>query len=365
MDRVYNKRMSTERPFIRYLESYATESQPYLDAFLALQAQSARDADPRSGEIMDHFITLSKGGKRLRGALMKLGYEMMGCKDKEKILKASIATEILHTSLLIHDDIMDRDIRRRGIVTMHEYYRDMYTDRTDDAPHVGVATAISGGDIGIFLAFLALSESHFEPQHVQKAIQIMGSYGAMTGYGQALDMFHTYDAEGTIDMVLKVYKYKTAYYTGVMPLQIGAVLAGQDDPKTIETLKLYGEAFGWAFQIQDDILGTFGDAKTTGKSDISDIIEGKRTVLLLEFLQKADTNQRQLALRVVGNPQASDSDIHQLLQAMRDTGALQSSIDLGWEYVHKAEKLVPQLTTDIQTQSIMHDAVQYMMERVQ
>jgi geranylgeranyl pyrophosphate synthase len=121
----------------------------------------------------------------------------------------------------------------------------------------------------------------------------------------------------------------------------------------------------WAFQIQDDILGTFGDAKTTGKSDVSDIIEGKRTVLLLEFLQRADAAQRNLAGRVVGNPQASDSDIHQLLQAMRDSGALQSSIDLGWKYVHKAEKLVTQLTTDTHTQLIMHDAVQYMMERVQ
>ncbi len=62
---------------------------------------------------------------------------------------------------------------------------------------------------------------------------------------------------------------------------------------------------------------------------------------------------------------ASDSNIHQLLQAMRDSGALQSSIDLGWKYVHKAEKLVTQLTTDTHTQLIMLDAVQYMMERVQ
>ncbi|MEI6326834.1 MAG: polyprenyl synthetase family protein [Candidatus Roizmanbacteria bacterium] len=357
--------MSLHRPFLEYLKTYVNESAPYLDAFLAAHARTALEVDPRSGEIMDHFITLSKGGKRLRGALMKLGYEMMGGIETQKILRASISTEILHTSLLIHDDIMDRDIKRRGMVTMHEHYRDKYANLTNDGPHVGLATAISGGDIGIFLAFLALGESDLQPQYVQRAVQIMGNYGALTGYGQALDLFHMYDTEGTIEMTLKVHKYKTAYYTGVMPLLIGAVLAGQTNTKVLQILTSFGEAFGWAFQIQDDILGTFGDPKKTGKSDNSDIIEGKRTVLLLEFLQKADATQRSLANKVVGNPRATDADIRQLLQAMRDTGALQSTVDLGWEYVRKAEELTAQLTTDVRAQSIMRDAVQYMMERVQ
>lgn len=355
--------MSSHRPFLQYLRNYSDRSRGYLDAHFVAESQRAHEADIQCEEIVDRYAILSRHGKRLRGALMQLGYELAGGTDTERILQTSLSVELLHSALLIHDDIMDHDVLRRGEMTMHEYYRQRYATHPG-ASDIGSSIAICGGDIGIFMAFSTLAQSGFDPLLIQKAIQLMGKYGIYTGYGQAMDALHTYDPTGSKAQMLKVHKYKTAYYTGVMPLHIGAVLASLQDPDKIAHLVAYGEALGWAFQIQDDILGTFGDAQTMGKSDTSDLTEGKRTIVLLEFLARTDEAGRQLAGRVVGNRHASPDDIALLLEQMRSVGALSSSIDTGWEYVRKAEGLVPLLTTDPGIQSILIDAVRYMMERV-
>jgi geranylgeranyl diphosphate synthase type I len=233
----------------------------------------------------------SSGGKKVRGALTNLGYRLAGGRDSKAILEASCGIELLHDFLLIHDDIVDNDITRHGRPTVHEKYS------KNRGQHFGVAKAIIVGDMGAFLGYELIAQSAFPAQRKIEALTKLNDLLLKTVYGEILDIEFDFKTKVSWEDILRVRTYKTAYYTFVMPLTVGAVL-GKAGKKTLEIIEKYGVPVGLAFQLADDILGVFGNPSKTGKSNESDIREGKKTLLFAKSLElSGETGKRFLFFR--------------------------------------------------------------------
>ena len=188
------------------------------------------------------FLNANKGGKRIRGVLCKLGYQLATSKLSQQIIKVSVALEILHTALLIHDDIMDQSPIRRDKPSL---YKALGGD------HKAISQAISLGDIGFYLPIKLISDSSFSDQIKVKALSFLSEVIINTGWGQILDMENSQKEDEKEIEFIRIYK--TAKYTIAGPMQLGAMLAGADGT-FIRLLGEFGESLGKAFQIQDDIL---------------------------------------------------------------------------------------------------------------
>lgn len=180
--------------------------------------------------VFDEFIKANQGGKKIRGFLIRLGFELAGGKGRE-ILEIAAAYEILHTSILAHDDIIDKSPRRRGQPSLYK--------------SAGIEQAITLADYGFFLSMKIISESKFAQILKIKALNLFSKTMVDTAIGQMLDI-----ARGDPEIVAK---FKTARYTIAGPLKLGAVLGGADG-RLLGLLGLFGENLGITFQIRDDIL---------------------------------------------------------------------------------------------------------------
>lgn len=219
-----------------------------------------KKTNPKLLPFAMELINSCKGGKRIRGVLVKLGYELNGGKRKE-ILKISTAFEILHSALLIHDDIMDQSPLRRGQPSLYQVF---------GGKHYGISQAINLGDIALYLPIKIISDSNFSDKAKIKAISNLTQTIINTGWGQVMDLVGK-DREF-------INLYKTAKYTVVAPLQVGAILAGASD-KMLEVLGRFGEKLGIAFQIQDDILdGDVGSVDKMHSLALKYVFEAKKMI---------------------------------------------------------------------------------------
>lgn len=191
--------------------------------------------------LVDEFINSCYGGKRLRGILVVLGYQIGKqssalSRQSSDIFKMAAAYEIFHTAILAHDDIMDKSLTRRDQPSLFQAL---------GGDHKGTSLAITLADAGFFLATKIIAESSFPQKEKNEALKYFSAVMLNTAIGQILDI-----EKG--DSII-VAKYKTAKYTVSGTLVLGAILAGA---KTEELSKLdqFGESLGIAFQIQDDIL---------------------------------------------------------------------------------------------------------------
>ncbi len=238
-------------------------------------AKEVKKFTPTLSSLIKAFIEANAGGKKLRGALMILGYKIAGGKKNGEILRLAGAYEILHACILAHDDIIDKSPKRRG---RHSLYQALGGD------HYGISQAISLADYGFFLSIKIITGSNFPDKTKNKVIKKLSEVLVDTTIGQMLDIQRG-DA-------LTIMKLKTARYTIAGPLQIGAILAGADEG-LIKRLEEFGENLGIAFQIRDDILDgevqSVKQAKTqvlkyTAKAKrlIPEIVKDDKMVSLLE-----------------------------------------------------------------------------------
>ena len=139
--------------------------------------------------------------------------------------------------------------------------------------------------------------------------------------GQYLDLLEQVRGDGTVESALRVARFKSAKYTIVEPLHLGAALAGAPS-EVLDAYSAYGMPLGEAFQLRDDVLGVFGDPAVTGKPAGDDLREGKRTVLVAMALEHATPEQHGLVQRHLGDPQLDAAGVDALRQVLADTGAV-------------------------------------------
>lgn len=340
--------------FEDYLKVAAHQVDQQLDIVLGEWRREASKISSRLLPLIDVFIEANKGGKRLRGILVKLGYELAHGRGGE-IIQPAVAFEVFQTAILAHDDIMDRSALRRGKPTIYQIL---------GGDHYGISQAICLGDIGFFLAVKLIGESDFPDERKNRAICSFANTTLTTALGQMLDVAIPHD--GTKDRAeeeaLTIFKLKTARYTIVGPMILGAILGGADQ-KLLDNIKAFGEALGIAFQIQDDILGVFGDEESLGKSVTSDIEEGKNTLLVTQALKKASPAQRKILKKYYGRGNVGSRGLIAVRQVFVSTGSLDYSRQQALKYVSQAKKIIPRITQSAKYARLLSEMADFLVER--
>lgn len=303
------------------------------------------------------LISSCKGGKRIRGVLVKLGYEIASsltsfAPRNDEVIRVGAAYEILHAAILIHDDIIDQSQLRRGKPTLYQAL---------GGNHYGVSQALAVGDVGLYLPIKLIADSNFLGEYKNKALSHFAQTIINTGWGEVLDVEIPHLGGNRVETdVLAIHSLKTAQYTVSGPLILGAILAGADE-ELLGMLGMLGENLGIAFQIQDDILGVFGEEEELGKSVTSDIEEGKNTLLITEALKRANPKQRQILDKYYGR--GSRGGLEEVRKVFGETGSLDYSHQFGLKYVTQAKKIIPQVTKDSNMRKLLQDLADYLVER--
>jgi len=241
--------------------------------------------------------------------------------------------------LLIHDDVIDRDAARHGRDSVSRKYEKLGARffPNKDPKHFGNSMAIVIGDMVAALGNQIIFNSGFDEKLVMKALSGLQSIISYTVIGQVKDLYIEYKNRASEKDVLNMYEYKTAKYTIEGPLHLGAIIGGAKE-NVLKKMSEYSIPVGIAFQIQDDILGIFGDEKKLGKEIGSDIEEGKITVLVVKAREKANKEQKKLLDEVLGKKNLTLEEVESFRKVIRETGSLDYAKNLAFEYVKKGKK---------------------------
>ena len=292
--------------------TYAARLRPKIEAALeGWLAQTSLDLEgfPEAvrAPVEAAFDLARRGGKRWRAILVACAYEGFGgAGGGEAVVLAGVALELLQTYLLIHDDWMDHDELRRGGPSVPAMMRARFQSDLADS------SAILAGDYAAAVALDALLAVPCPGDRIARAAREFARAEREVVLGQLLDMHGAPAA--TLE---RTHSLKTASYTVRAPLSIGARLAGADDA-TCAALGAFSDPLGVAFQLRDDVLGTFGDPSSTGKPARSDLRQGKRTALVAEV---ADDPRGAALFRELGLPGARDEDIDAFAAYLVSSGA--------------------------------------------
>ena len=244
--------------------------------------------DPALGPVADALADAGGGGKRLRPALLCWSFVAHGGGDPARVLGPAVALELVHTCALVHDDVLDRADERRGAPSVHARFAAALGDATPDAAAAyGTAAAILLGDVALAAADGELLAADVDPAALRRAHATFTRLRIEVMAGQFLDVDAAARRDADRDRALRVATLKSARYSVGRPLELGALLAGADDAAAARMLAV-GDPVGRAFQLRDDLLGVFGDPALTGKPTVSDLAEGKRTLLVAEALARLD-----------------------------------------------------------------------------
>ena len=262
------------------------------------------------------------GGKRIRPALLLLGYLAGGGTDRRQVHGPALALELLHTCALVHDDVIDRAATRRGRPTVHQAFarRHAQAGWSGDPADYGEAIAILLGD----LAFVQADELFLDAEVA--ADDLLAGFRRFTllreevMVGQYLDLQAATARTTDRELALTIATLKSGRYSVARPLEIGVLLAGAD-PALAAGLGAVGDPLGRAFQLRDDLLGVFGEEASTGKSVSSDLAEGKRTLLVAEAAARLDPAGWAELEAGLGDPDLTDAAAARLRDLLAASGA--------------------------------------------
>jgi len=246
--------------------------------------------------IGDYII--GAGGKRMRPALLLMIANALGYRGTGHHLLAAVV-EFIHTSTLLHDDVVDESDLRRGRSTANAVF--------------GNAASVLVGDYLYSRSFEMMVEADS-----MRVMQVFSQATTVIAEGEVLQLLNVHDPEVSLERYLQVVRYKTAKLFEAAA-QVGALVA-QASPAQEEAAAVYGRHIGTAFQLIDDVLDYGGDAEALGKNVGDDLREGKPTMPLIRVMQTGTPAQRQLIHDAI---ETGAADFAAVAQAIRETDALE------------------------------------------
>jgi geranylgeranyl diphosphate synthase type I len=218
---------------------------------------------------------------------------------------------------------MDRSETRRGRPAAHRRFGRLHGSAgwRGDGDSFGTGAAILLGDLCLAWTDEMFFGSGLEPARLDRARPLFDEMRTELMGGQYLDLLEQARGGGSVVRARRVIQYKSARYSVLRPLQLGAALAGAARP-LLAGYEAYGLALGEAFQLRDDVLGVFGDPAQTGKPAGDDLREGKRTVLVALASRSSSATQARLLDRHLGDPGLDEAGLAVLREIIVATGAL-------------------------------------------
>lgn len=292
-------------------------------------------------EPNNYFLQI--GGKRLRPALLLLCTEIFGGNYKNA-LDAALATEYFHNFTLIHDDIMDNAPLRRGLETIHEKYNQ--------------TTAILSGDVLLIYAYKCLSK--IEEKYFKSIFDIFTQTAIEVCEGQQYDVNFEQQSNVSHSNYIEMIKLKTAVLLAAS-MQIGAIIGGANttDAKAIYN---YGLNLGIAFQIQDDILDCYGKTAEVGKQLGGDIIQNKKTILLIEALRCAKVENNTLLEEILFNNN-NEHKIEKVLQIFEQYDIYNYATKIRNIYIDNALENLQEINISAENKEILKNLIQHLVIR--
>lgn len=239
--------------------------------------------DVEHARLWEAMAAATEGGKRFRPTLLIAAHDALGGSRSAAAVEVAAAVELLHTALVIHDDVIDGDDRRRGRLNVSGTFETDALRRgasVEGADTLGRTAGILAGDLALAAAIRAVATSGAPVEVTHRLLDLFDAALHTTAAGELADVRLSLDlAEASLNESLAMEEQKTSAYSFALPLQAGALLAGADD-KIVGRLGEAGRLLGIAFQLVDDLLGVFADPTQTGKSVTSDLRTRKQTPLL-------------------------------------------------------------------------------------
>ena len=271
----------------------------------------------------------TRGGKRLRALCVYAGYLLDRQETESFILPDAVATlgaavEYYQASALVHDDVIDQSDLRRGQPTTHRVARHHASDLgLTDPENFGSTCAILVGDIAYGLAMELVSQASPDSAQASRLLTAFAKMTTRVAIGQYLDVLAD-SSPVTPDMkpqrALEVISYKTAGYSVLDPLCLGAILSGMSEER-IQMLRQAVGTWGTAFQLRDDQLGAFATTSSAGKPQAHDIIQGKRTYLLATTMRMATTSETTTLRRLYEQTVRTPEECLRISTIMENSGA--------------------------------------------
>ncbi len=271
------------------------------------------------------------GGKRIRPSLALMSCHLFGS-DPREAQGAALAVEMFHNFTLIHDDIMDRAELRRGKPTVHKKW--------------DLNAGILSGDVLMILSYRQLEG--YEPALYRELMKLFNKTAVEVCEGQQMDIDFEQRMDVEVDEYFKMIEFKTAVLLGCS-LAMGALVAGASKEDR-ESIYEFGIRLGLAFQLQDDYLDTFGGADF-GKRIGGDILERKKTFLIIRALELADDTDREILLRHYSEPAESapvskEERVEQVREVFRRTGVDELLLGEIEKFTDQALESVARLSVD-------------------
>ncbi len=310
------------------------------------------------GDINEYCL---RDGKRIRPLLLLNAYNgyRRGFRKTGEVIKLGAAVEIMHSFLLVQDDIIDRAEIRRGGKALHVLLSERYRDITTNTL-IGTDIASVLADVMFSSALDMICNSKLRDKIKIAFLNVFSRTYEKTAWGQILDslntMPRTIDVESNAPMMISLMK--TAYYTMVYPITMGYVLSGGNGRNELKAIEEFGIPLGIAFQIRDDILGVFGIESDTGKPNDSDINEGKFTLLVHNTMQKLDDRELDNFKSVLLKQGKVQADIDFIRGTIKNSGALEETIESHASLISKAEEILDELRIKTYNKKVLRGVVE-------
>lgn len=305
--------------------------------------ESCRAIYPDGADLADDFAKfLEAPGKFIRPSMFLFGYKLGGHEPDENIIRLALTFELLHTYLLVEDDIMDESDFRRGVPAVHKLakaYHEKYGLR-GDAKHFGESLAITFGLAICAKACEIWSDLQIAGIAKAEARKIFDRMHYDVSFGQYLDLIVPAQTRvPTKELIAQIMEEKTSKYTIKNPSQSGAIQGGVSAENT-KWLEEFGKQLGIAYQVADDIIGVYGDPKVTGKSADSDIREGKATFLVLAALESATPADKQTVIDFYTGNDRSDAKVAEIKKIFDICNVRAKAGVIATEYMNSALDVV-------------------------
>ena len=331
-------------------EQYLRENHPKFDEYLATYFDITPEHADMGRYLYNPLAAYSaNGGKRHRPLVCLLACEAVGG-DIKLALSSAAACENFHTAALIHDDIADEAQLRRGEPCMHI--------------REGIGLAINAGDLALSLVNGLVIKDPLLSNDIK--VRVVGELVDMTTRtveGQALDIGWARDArfDLTVDDYLVMARHKTAYYSGGVPLAVGAIVGGGTEGQ-IEALRSFGMRTGLAFQIQDDVLNLVGTEEATKKDFRGDITEGKRTLVAVHALQHAPHAEE---LEEILSAHTTDTKLFdRAVEIMEEAGSIEFAREFALREVAEAKAELCEKLGDSHARELLLAMADFFVSRV-
>lgn len=334
-----------QNKFEQYLDENSKKFNQYLDTFFNIKVH------PEMQRYLYNPLKEFSGnaGKRHRPLICLLACQAVGG-DVNKALSAAASIEHFHTAALIHDDIADDSRMRRGKPCMY----------IAEGPGI----AINAGDLALALVNGTVLDDKGMDDHLKvRVLSELIEMTARTVEGQALDLGWARDErfDISIEDYLVMARHKTGFYSGGMPLAIGAIIGGANE-ETVETLRQYGLDTGLAFQIQDDLLNLIGTEESTKKDFRSDITEGKRTLIAVHAMNHSKDADELIEILSENTTDADKLD--KAVEIMKEAGSIDYAHNFALDLVEQSKDSIKDVDITPQGRELLLSMADFFIQRI-